>query len=255
MNQDRALRDRRIAWEEAGRRNPLYYIATERTEWEIADFFASGENLLQERVDPWLRKMGRDPTKTTALEIGAGVGRLSRGLSNRFAQVIAVDISPSMVAAGHKLNADRPNLRFVVTAGNDLPGLLPESCDFVLCVWVFQHIPNLKTIEDYIAEIARVLSPNGSFLVQIQGSRLPWPYADVRNFLVRTGIWTKVLGLFNVDTTLAQAFPGALLGLRKLSQILQVHHLRIVETVRDENANGSVWVYGTGLGGPMGPPS
>jgi SAM-dependent methyltransferase len=226
---------------------PLYYIATERTDWELNAFFASGDALLQQYVDPWLRKSKLDTARSTALEIGGGVGRLSRGLSHRFANVVAFDISPKMVAGGQKLNADRPNLKFVANQGNDFPGLAEESCDFVLCVWVFQHIPNFETIDDYLREIARVLTPNGSFLAQIQAPHRPWPYGAIRNSLVTTGRWTQLLALFNKDATLTKAFPGLLVSVVRFRQMCRTNQLEVLEVVQDGKARGSYWVYGQRL--------
>jgi SAM-dependent methyltransferase len=239
----RALRGRRSAWDEAGRRNPFYYIATERSDWNVDAFFASGESLLQRRIDPWLSKTLKDTRAATALEIGAGVGRLSRALSHRFAEVIAVDIAPSMAAKGRELNSDRRNLRFAVNAGNDLSEVASGSCDFVLCVWVFQHIPTIEIIDDYLKEIARVIKPTGTFVLQIQGSRFPWPYANVRNYLVRTGRWTQLLTALNGDATEASAFPGVLLGLSTLRRLCLKYQLRIIDTVLDE-APAAHWIYG-----------
>ena len=243
MKRNRALVSRRSAWDEAGKRNPLYYVATERNEWNPTDFFASGEALLRQRVDPWLAKRQVDGPASTALEIGAGVGRLSRGLSSRFAQVVALDIAPSMVAKGQELNSDRLNLRFVVNSGSDMSDVPSASCDFILCVWVFQHIPNMETIEDYIGEIARVLKLNGSFLIEIQASRFPWPYGNIRNYLVGTGRWTQLLRFLNSDATIARAFPGVLLELKTLRRLCLEHRLTVIETVPDE-APAAHWAYG-----------
>lgn len=234
---------RRLAWDEAGRRDPLYYVATERRDWEVSDFFASGEALLKGRIDPWLTKRELDPRSSTALEIGAGVGRLSRGLSHRFAEVIALDIAPSMVAKGQELNSDRPNLKFTINTGDDLTGVASGSCDFILCVWVFQHIPNLETIEKYIREIARALKSDGSFVLQIQASRFPWPYAKIRNYLVSTGRWTKLIAPFTEDATLAAAFPGVLLGRLALRKMCSRNQLTIIETAADE-VPAAYWIYG-----------
>ena len=236
-------RDRQAAWDEAGRRNPMFYVATDRTQWDPREFFASGEALLQQRVDPWLAKRRLDRSRATAVEIGTGVGRLGRGLAARFSQVTAFDLAPSMVAKAQELNADKPNLKFAVNSGNDLPGVAPASSDFVLCVWVFQHIPKLEIIEDYVAEIGRVLKPNGSFVLQIQGSRFPWPYGSLRNYLVSTGRWTRLLTFLRADATIAEAFPGILLELETLSQMCRRHQLAIVETAPNDTP-GSFWVYG-----------
>src|SRR5207253_5883878 len=146
----------------AGRLAPLHYIATGRDNWALDDFFASGEAMVRLHVDPWLAKTGLDQRSSTALDIGAGVGRLGRALSYRFSRVIALDIAPSMVAKGREINTDRPNLSFDVSSGSDLSAVATASCHFVLCVWVFQHIPNIETIESYVSEIHRVLHPGGS---------------------------------------------------------------------------------------------
>src|SRR5439155_13859778 len=114
---------------------------------------------------------------------------------------------------------------------------------FVLCVWVFQHIPSIGIVEDYLAEIKRVLRPDGSFVLQVQGSRFPWPYGPLRNRLVESGFWSQLLSHLTADQTIAKAFPGTLLGARDLRRICERHGLTVIEAAADD-APGAYWVYG-----------
>jgi ubiquinone/menaquinone biosynthesis C-methylase UbiE len=45
----------------------------------------------------------------TMLEIGCGIGRMTRAFASRFGTVYGIDISPEMIAQGQRYLADYPN--------------------------------------------------------------------------------------------------------------------------------------------------
>jgi SAM-dependent methyltransferase len=140
---NRLLGRRRKAWNEATKKNALYYIAAQREDWTLEDFFASGEALVSTYVDPFLREMGVDARGCRAVEIGAGVGRLSRALANRFDEVIAVDISPAMIAEGINVNADLPKLHLRSIQGLTWRGSKPRRVNSAFQRWYSNTFPVL----------------------------------------------------------------------------------------------------------------
>ncbi len=159
-------------WDIMARQNPYYYIAT-RDEFsdpsavDIEQFFKTG----QEQVDGILAMLQVAPnSEWSVLEIGCGLGRLTRHLASQFGRVIGVDVSAEMVARAKHAN---PNLDIRVCSGVDLWEFADESFDFVFSYIVLQHLPRQKLILKYLEEIARVLKPGGCTIFQLPTSYYP----------------------------------------------------------------------------------
>jgi SAM-dependent methyltransferase len=97
------------------------------------------------------------PDNATVLEYGCGVGRILRYV--KAARRIGVDVSPSFLeeAARHDIE---PLLTEDVTI--DVPD---DTVDFASSIMVFQHLDRERHRER-IAEIRRVLKPDGRALIQ-----------------------------------------------------------------------------------------
>jgi 2-polyprenyl-6-hydroxyphenyl methylase/3-demethylubiquinone-9 3-methyltransferase len=86
---------------------------------------------------------------------------MSEALAARGAKVIGVDVSAGAIgiAKRHAASSGLP-IRYLVASGEDLP--LPDaSVDCVVCVDVLEHVRSLDQVLD---EIRRVLRPGGVFL-------------------------------------------------------------------------------------------
>lgn len=154
-----ALRDR---WDGRARANPMYYIHADRTDWSPLDFLASGESDVARLVDPVLPQLPAPAATLTALDIGCGLGRLTRALATRFAQVEGIDIAPAMIAQAQAFDPPPPaNVRYQVCDGSGAIPLPAGAFGFVFSYIVFQHVPTQRIIENYLREIARVLQPGG----------------------------------------------------------------------------------------------
>jgi SAM-dependent methyltransferase len=114
-----------------------------------------------------LRDLRLDPA-ATVVEIGCGMGRLLRPMSERSALALGFDISGEMITRATDALRDRPNIRVSVTEG-DLPGVADASVDLVYSFIVFQHIPVKRAISRYIREAARALKSGGIFRFQVDG--------------------------------------------------------------------------------------
>jgi SAM-dependent methyltransferase len=105
------------------------------------------------------------PSWNTAVEIGAGVGRLVKHMRRRFENVIGVDISPGMVRLAKPYLMGTVNAEVRLCDGQSIP-VDSDSADLVYSVICFQHIPWRETIQQYLKESLRVLRPGG--LVRVQ---------------------------------------------------------------------------------------
>src|SRR5215211_9366863 len=100
-------------WNARAQENAMHYVASGRDEWTVEEFFASGRESVEATVVPDLALIagGHDPKALRVLEIGCGVGRMTRSLAELFGEVHGVDVSGEMVRRGRELLADVPNAR------------------------------------------------------------------------------------------------------------------------------------------------
>ena len=135
-------------WTRLGREEPHWsVISAERFKQNQlsaheAEFYASGAG----DVDTFFAFMARngvDPGPfERVLELGCGLGRVTRFLAERFPEVLACDISPTHLQQAQDYLAGRglANTRFVRIHGiTDLLG--PADLDAVFSVIVLQHNP------------------------------------------------------------------------------------------------------------------
>lgn len=158
-------------WDRRARQNARQFVNTSRTNWTDEEFFASGEKAIAEEVltDTTNIFQGHDPAQMRVLEIGCGVGRLTRALASIFGEVHAVDVSGEMVARARTALQDCPNVTFYQNNGCDLTVVPSLVFDFAYSSHVFQHIPSHEVIETYVREVHRLLRPGALFKFQVQG--------------------------------------------------------------------------------------
>ena len=166
-------------WESRAESDPLYHIASARRKWELADFYLQGDEIVEQVVDPVLKILDIDSTKKVVLEIGCGVGRLFRGLSNKFETVYGIDISETIIIKGKKQCP--VSAHWVIGDGKTLSGIDDETINHVLSFKVFQHISDMKIIESYFKDIFRVLHSGGTFQVQLRSGSDSFRQSVVRS--------------------------------------------------------------------------
>lgn len=161
-------------WDERARSNALHFTNSERTDWDEAEYDATGEQNVREHIANDLQNIcqGADPAAMRIVEIGCGAGRMTKALARVFGEVHAVDISAEMLRIARRRLADVPNVAFHHNNGMDLKDLAAGQFDFALSFIVFQHIPSKAVIESYIAEAHRVLKPGRLFKFQVQGGAI-----------------------------------------------------------------------------------
>src|SRR5205823_13090450 len=88
----------RADWDARARDDAYYYVHSARRDQTEAEFAASGEASVAQlvRADLPTLTQGRDPATLRLLELGCGVGRMTRPLAAVFGEVVGVDVSPEM---------------------------------------------------------------------------------------------------------------------------------------------------------------
>jgi SAM-dependent methyltransferase len=162
----------RADWDERARKNARYFVATGREQWDDEAFFASGRRHIQYYILPFMGLIcgARASVQMRVLEIGCGAGRMTRGLSELFGSVDAVDVSPEMIERARSAIEGRRNVSLHVGNGADLSMFADGAFDFAFSVIVFQHIPTKAVITNYIRETHRVLRQGSIFKFQVQGA-------------------------------------------------------------------------------------
>ena len=157
----------RSDWDRRARENAQHFIACGHSESDEV-FWGSGRRDLDQLI---LHDVELDST-ARALEIGCGMGRILRPLSERIEKAFGVDISAEMIARARQALAGRGNVEVSVTHGR-LGDFGDASLDFVYSFIVFQHIPTKKAVTRYLLEAARVLKGKGVFRFQVDGRPRP----------------------------------------------------------------------------------
>lgn len=110
--------------------------------------------------------------ESRVLDLGCGVGRLTKALAHRCAEVIGVDISAEMVAIARARTAASPNVRIVETDGSSLACVATGTVDFVVSLLCLIHVDRRAAFR-YFHEIRRVLAPGGRAWLQFQDEEQP----------------------------------------------------------------------------------
>ena len=93
---------------------------------------------------------------------------MTRRLSELFGRVIALDVSPEMLARAQENLADRDNVDWMLGSGCDLAGVPDASCAAVFSYITLQHVPHREAVLAYLRESARVLAPGGRAGLQVR---------------------------------------------------------------------------------------
>jgi SAM-dependent methyltransferase len=147
-------------WDERAREQALFFVdnTVDYRDPDLERFWAGGE----EAVSAILGELGVAIGENDSLvEIGCGVGRLTRPLAARAAHVTALDVSGEMLARARQLNPGLANVRWLHGDGESLAGVADSSVDACFSHVVFQHLPSPELTLGYVREMGRVLRPGG----------------------------------------------------------------------------------------------
>ena len=123
------------------------------------------------RVIDWsqylaLRRWLAVPRGARVLDVGCGVGRWSRRLARRGAEVTGIDLSPTMIAeARRRAEAEgvATNCRFMTQDLKDLDA--GAQFDVVLGVTVLQHILDPRALRSAVTRMTDHLAPGGQMVL------------------------------------------------------------------------------------------
>lgn len=162
----------RQQWTALGRSEPYWSVLSadrfcmERIGAHEAEFYASGA-WLEQVIDVFCQRTSVPAPRGICLELGCGVGRVTRSLARRFERVIGVDISEGnlKLAEGYLRREGAENVSWVLLRQlEQLEDL--EEFDFLFSTIVLQHNP--PPVIAWILELLlRKLRPGGSFLFQV----------------------------------------------------------------------------------------
>lgn len=159
-------RSARHFWDRRAEDDAFFFVDDRLTygDPDLERFWAGGEKDLDTLlgcVDASLAASDR------VVEIGCGVGRLTRVIASRCESVEALDVSERMLALAQEHNPEATNVRWVLGDGTSLHGVASGSADAVISHVVFQHIPDPAVTLGYVREIGRVLRPGGWAAFQV----------------------------------------------------------------------------------------
>lgn len=160
-----ASRARRF-WDERAAEDAFFFVDN-RLDYgapDLDEFWAQGERDMAVLFDTVGMAM---PDGADVVEIGCGVGRLTRVLARTAASVRALDVSPRMIELARQHNPELDRVTWIVGDGLSLAGVDDGSADVAVSHVVFQHIADPAVTLGYVREIGRVLRPDGWAVFQV----------------------------------------------------------------------------------------
>ena len=114
------------------------------------------------------------PANATVLDIACGYGEFIRHIKAR--RKIAIDINPEWAPYLP------PDVEFHAGSATDLSALSSESVDVCFSSNFFEHLPSKQILDRLLAEVLRVLKPNGLYVAMQPNLRYApgeyWDYYD-----------------------------------------------------------------------------
>jgi peptidoglycan/LPS O-acetylase OafA/YrhL len=163
-------------WNDRAREDAFYFVDTRQPyRAPEPERFWQAEELVDYLLGGLGVELGSDDT---VLEIGCGLGRITRVLAARSAEILAVDVSDEMLARAREHNPHLDNVRWILGDGVSLDQVAEGSVDACVSVVVLQHIPDPEVTLGYVREVGRVLRGGGWAALQVSNDptiHLPRP--------------------------------------------------------------------------------
>lgn len=158
-------------WNRRAVENACWYINTLRLDQTEEEFDRTGAEGVAQWILPELELLTQhaDPRTLRFLEIGCGIGRMTRHLAAIFGEIHSTDVSGEMISRARKRLADLPNVHLYETSGADVGPLPDDYFDIVYSIFVFQHVPSKEAIRSTLVDAWRVLKPGGLLRFQTNG--------------------------------------------------------------------------------------
>lgn len=130
-------------------------FGTHAAAYATSEVHAKGESLAR------LVELTRPQADWRALDVATGAGHMAAAFAPHVAHIIASDLTPEMLEQAARLAGSRglSNVDTVPADAEALP-FADESFDLVCCRLAAHHFPDVPS---FVAEVARVLKPGGTF--------------------------------------------------------------------------------------------
>jgi ubiquinone/menaquinone biosynthesis C-methylase UbiE len=168
-------------WDERAREDAFWFVDS-RLEYGAPDeeaFWSGGEEALTRLLEGLAVKI--EPGQVV-VDIGCGLGRLTRPLAQGAERVIAIDVSSEMLQRAQTLNAHLDNVEWIHGDGSSLRPVADASVDVCVSHVVFRHIPDPAITLGYIREMGRVLKPGGLAAFELSNAPAPHVHAPTNRF-------------------------------------------------------------------------
>jgi SAM-dependent methyltransferase len=161
-------------WDALGRIDPMWAVLTGEDRrnhgWDEDAFFATGRKEIAGVLGD-LERLGLPARRGRCLDFGCGVGRLTQALAEHFQTCDGVDIAPSMLEAGRRLNRHGDRVTFHQNDADDLSLFPSGAFDLVYSNIVLQHV-GPSVAKAYIREFVRLLAPGGLAMFQLPSENI-----------------------------------------------------------------------------------
>lgn len=169
QDQGKELDRLRDVWETHAKDDPLWAILSDPEKmggkWDLDEFLQTGLDDIDQLFET-LSSNDIEFERSSALDFGCGVGRLTQALARSFESVCGVDISPTMVENARSLNRYGDKCTYRVNVRPDLRLFEDDRFSFVYSSIVLQHIEP-EVAKKYLAEFGRILKPGGLVVFQL----------------------------------------------------------------------------------------
>src|SRR2546423_10086498 len=183
-------REMREFWDARAREDAFYFVDNTLgyRDPDLERFWASGREVVDKVFG--LLAVELQPNDEI-VEVGCGVGRITRELARRGQSVRALDVSAEMLERARELNPSAPGVDWLLGDGSTLHGIDGASADACFSFVVFQHIPDPEVTLSYVREMGRVLRSGGRAAFQVSNDpgvhRAPAPLAAPGHRLAALG--------------------------------------------------------------------
>ena len=153
-------------WDDRAREDAFHFVDS-RLPYRGGDderFWNGGEEVVTQMLE--VLGVEVEPTDVV-VDIGCGIGRLTRALAARASEVLALDVSGEMLTRARQLNGHLDNVRWLHGDGTTLAPVADSSVDACFSHVVFNHIPDPAITLGYVREMGRVLRPGGWSAFQV----------------------------------------------------------------------------------------
>ena len=153
------------------RHEPYYHILSHPSMLssgpdQQADFWASGERDIAS-----LRAFaGLGFEEGTGVDLGCGLGRLTRALRRLTSHQIGLDISAEMLSQAREANRSFSSMEFRQICEDYWP-VETGSCILIVSLYVLQHMSSLELMEHSVREMGRILRPGGRAVFNVPTMR------------------------------------------------------------------------------------